>query len=67
MSDINAWMTNNKLKLNNDENKIMLFRSNSSLTDGNITSPEVDRSDVQVSDGPVSNLGVSLVSDLISD
>ena len=37
LADINAWMTNNKLKLNNDKTEIMPFGIKSSLTDINIT------------------------------
>ncbi|KAK2155090.1 hypothetical protein LSH36_249g00040 [Paralvinella palmiformis] len=33
LADINAWMTNNKLKLNNDKTEIMLFVTRSSLAE----------------------------------
>ena len=51
LADINVWMTNNKLKLNNDKTKIMLFGTKSTLTDFNITSLEVSGNRVHVSDG----------------
>ena len=57
LADINACMTNNKLKLNNDMTEIMLFGTRSSLADVNITSIEVAGTHVHVSDGPVRSLG----------
>jgi pectin methylesterase-like acyl-CoA thioesterase len=64
LADINAWMTNNKLKLNNDKTEIMLFGTRSSLADVDITSLEVAGTRVHVSDGPVRNLGVLLDNSL---
>ena len=64
LADIHAWMTNNKLKLNNDKTEIMLFGTKSSLADVNITSLEVAGTRVHVSDGPVRNLGVLLDNSL---
>jgi len=59
-ADINVWMTNNKLKLNNDKTEIMLFGTKLSLADVNFTSFEVAGTQVHVSDGPVRNLVVLL-------
>jgi len=60
LEDINAWMTNNKLKVNNNKTEIMLFDTKSSLADVNSTSLEVAGTHVHVSDGPMRNLGVLL-------
>ena len=59
LADIHTWMTSNKLKLNNDKTEIILFGTKSAINNINIASLEVAGVRVQLSEGPVKNLGVN--------
>ena len=58
LADIHTWMTRNKLKLNNDKTEIILFGTKSAINNINIAALEVAGVRVQLSEGPVKNLGV---------
>ena len=58
LCDISVWMSQNKLKLNNDKNEIILFGSKKHLAELNIKSTllSVAGTDVSVASEPVRNL-----------
>ena len=53
LCDISVWMSQNKLKLNNDKTEIILFGSKKHLAELNIKSLSVAGTDVSVSSDPV--------------
>ena len=57
LCDISVWMSQNKLKLNNDKTEIILFGSKKHLAELNIKSLSVAGTDVSVASEPVRNLG----------
>ena len=63
--DISVWMSQNKLKLNNDKTEIILFGSKKHLAELNIKSLSVAGTDVSVASEPVRNLGAMFDSQLI--
>ena len=65
MCDISVWMSQNKLKLNNDKTEIILFGSKKHLAELNIKSLSVAGTDVSVASEPVRNLGAMFDSQLI--
>ena len=65
LCDISVWMSQNKLKLNNDKTEIILFGSKKHLTDLNIKSLSVAGTDVSVASEPVRNLGAMFDSQVI--
>ena len=65
LCDISVWMSQNKLKLNNDKNEIILFGSKKHLAELNIKSLSVEGTDVSVASEPVRNLGAMFDSQLI--
>ena len=65
LCDISVWMSQNKLKLNNDKTEIILFGSKKHLAELNIKSLSVAGTDVSVASEPVRNLGAMFDSQLI--
>ena len=65
LCDISIWMSQNKLKLNNDKTEIILFGSKKHLAELNIKSLSVAGTDVSVASEPVRNLGAMFDSQLI--
>ena len=65
LCDISVWMSQNKLKLNNDKTEIILFGSKKHLAELNIKSLFVVGTDVSVASEPVRNLGAMFDSQLI--
>ena len=65
LCDISVWMSQNKLKLNNDKTEIILFGSKKHLAELNIKSLSVAGTDVSVASEPVRNLGAMFDSLLI--
>ena len=65
LCDISVWMSQNKLKLNNDKTEIILFGSKKHLAELNIKSLSVAGTDVSVAFVPVRNLGDMFDSQLI--
>ena len=65
LCDISVWMSQNKLKLNNDKTEIILFGSKKHLAELNINSLSVAGTDVSVASEPVRNLGAMFDSQLI--
>ena len=65
LCDISVWMSQNKLKLNNDKTEIILFSSKKHLAELNIKSLSVAGTDVSVASEPVRNLGAMFDSQLI--
>ena len=57
LCDINTWMAQNMLKLNNGKTEIILFGSKKQLVKVNIQSLDVAGTRVNVSEEPVRNLG----------
>ena len=64
LCDISVWMSQNKLKLNNDKTEIILFGSKKHLAELNIKSLSVAGTDVSVASEPVRNLGAMFDSQL---
>ena len=64
LCDISVWMSQNKLKLNNDKTEIILFGSKKHLAELNIKSLSVAGT-VSVASEPVRNLGAMFDSQLI--
>ena len=64
LCDISVWMSQNKLKLNNDKTEIILFGSKKHLAELNIKSLSVAGTDVSVAYEPVRNLGAMFDSQL---
>ena len=62
--DNSVWMSQNKLKLNNDKTEVILFGSNKNLAELNIKSLSVAGTDVSVASEPVRNLGAMFDSQL---
>ena len=67
MCDISVWISQNKLKLNNDKTEIFLFVSKKHLDKLNIKSLSVVGTDVSVASEPVRNLGAMFASQLIME
>ena len=65
LCDISVWMSQNKLKLNNDKTEIIQFGSKKHLAELNIKSLSVAGTDVSVASEPVRNLGAMFDSQLI--
>ena len=65
LCDISVWMSQNKLKLNNDKTEIILFGSMKHLAELNIKSLSVAGTDVPFSSEPVRNLGAMFDSQLV--
>ena len=65
LCDISVWMSQNKLKLNNDKTEIILFDSKKHLAELNIKLLSVAGTDVSVASEPVWNLGAMFDSQLI--
>ena len=65
LCDISVWMSQNKLKLNNDKTEIILFGSKKHLAELNIKSLSIAGTDVSVASEPVRNLGAMFDSQLI--
>ena len=65
LCDISVWMSQNKLKLNNDKTEIIIFGSKKHLAELNIKSLSVAGTDVSVASEPVRNLGAMFDSLLI--
>ena len=65
LCDISVWMSQKKLKLNNDKTEIILFGSKKHLAELNIKSLSVAGTDVSVASEPVRNLGAMFDSQLI--
>ena len=65
LCDISVWMSQNKLKLNNDKTEIILFGSKKHQAELNIKSLSVAGTDVSVASEPVRNLGAMFDSQLI--
>ena len=57
LCDINTWMAQNMLKLNNGKTEIILFGSKKQLAEVNTQSIDVAGTRVNVSEEPVRNLG----------
>ena len=64
LCDISVWMSQNKLKLNNDKTEIILFGSKKHLAELNIKSLSVAGTEVSVASEPVRNLGAMFDSQL---
>ena len=65
LCDTSVWMSQNKLKLNNDKTEIILFGSKKHLAELNIKSLSIAVTDVSVAYEPVRNLGAMFDSQLI--
>ena len=65
LCDISVWMSQNKLKLNNDKTEIILFGSKKHLAELNIKSFSEAGTDVSVASEPLRNLGAMFDSQLI--
>jgi hypothetical protein len=64
LGDVDRWMISNKLKLNSDKTEIKLFGTRHSLACINIPSLNVSGTLVDITEGPVRNLGAMLDSPL---
>ena len=65
LCDISVWMSQNKLKLNNDKTENILFGSQKHLAELNIKSLSVVGTDVSVASETVRNLGAMFDSQMI--
>ena len=65
LCDISVWMSQNKLKLNNDKTENILFGSKKHVAELNIKSLSVARTDVPAASEPVQKLGAMFDSQLI--
>ena len=65
LCDISVWMSQNKLKLNNDKTEIILFASKKHLAELNIKLFSVAGMDLSVASEPVRNLGAVFDCQLI--